>query len=70
MIRVEISQAAFEAIPYVVPLSGVAYEAKTNEAGERLIWLAPVLYNRLTALRGRRESYSAVILRLAAGGQR
>jgi hypothetical protein len=65
MIRVEISQAAFEAIPYAVPLSSVAYEAKTTETGKRLVWLEPVSLNRLRALRGRRESYSDVILRLA-----
>jgi hypothetical protein len=70
MMRVEISQAAFEAIPYAVPLSSVAYEAKTNETGERLVWLAPAVMNGLRALRRPGESYSDVILRLAVGEQR
>jgi hypothetical protein len=38
MIRIAISQAAFEAIARTLPLGGVAFENKTNEQGERLIW--------------------------------
>jgi hypothetical protein len=34
--------------------------------GERLIWLAPNVLNRLRAMRGPGESYSDVILRLAS----
>jgi hypothetical protein len=70
MICVEISENAFEAIPYAVPLSGVAYEAKTNERGERLVWLSPAVFDRLFAMRRRRESCSDVILRLAWRDQR
>jgi hypothetical protein len=43
-----------------------AYENEINERGERLIWLDPTVVNRLRALRGPGESYSDVILRLAA----
>jgi predicted CopG family antitoxin len=32
--------------------------------GERLIWLAPNVVNRLRAMRGPDESYSEVIVRL------
>ena len=35
-----------------------------NERGERYVWLAPNVVNRLRAMRGPGESYSDVILRL------
>jgi hypothetical protein len=54
---------AFEAIARTMPLGTVAYEA---EGGERHIWLDPLMLNRLRALRGPGESYSDVILRVAA----
>ena len=44
----------------------VGYENKTNEQGERLIWLAPNVVDKLRFLRGPGESYSDVIMRLAA----
>jgi hypothetical protein len=37
VIRIAISQAAFEAIVATLPLGSVSYENKTNEQGERLI---------------------------------
>jgi hypothetical protein len=42
----------------------VAFEREPDDNGERLIWLAPNLLNRLRALRGPGESYSDVILKL------
>jgi hypothetical protein len=65
MIRIAISQAAFTAIAKTLPLGSVSYENKTNDRGERYIWLEPKVVDRLRALRGRGESYSQVILRLA-----
>jgi hypothetical protein len=44
-------------------------EAQTNATGERPIWLDVRVVDRLSALRGPGESYSEVILRLAAVGQ-
>jgi hypothetical protein len=41
MIRIAISVEAFEAIVATLPLGSVGYENKTNERGERLIWLEP-----------------------------
>ena len=67
MIRIAISQAAFDAIAATLPLGSVGYEDGTNEKGERLIWLAPHVLNLLRAMRGPKESYSDVILKLAAG---
>jgi hypothetical protein len=42
----------------------VGFENATNERGERLVWLAPTVIDRLRAMRGPGESYSDVILRL------
>jgi len=65
MIRIAISQAAFDAIARTLALGDVSVENKTNERGERLIWLDRAVVDRLRALRGPGESYSDVILRLA-----
>ena len=66
MIRIAISVEAFEAIAQTLPLGNVGYENKVNEKGERLIWLEPNMVNRLRSMRGPGESYSDVVLRLAA----
>jgi hypothetical protein len=68
MIRIAISLAAFDAISATPPLGSVGYEDGTNEKGEHLIWLTPHVADRLNAMGGRGESYSDVILKLAAGG--
>jgi hypothetical protein len=65
MVRIAISEAAFAAIARTLPGS-VGYENKVNERAERLIWLEPAVVNRLRYLRGPGESYSDVILQLAA----
>lgn len=67
MIKIAISQAAFHAIASTLPLGSVGYENATNERGERYVWLAPHVVDRLRAMRGPKESYSDVILKLAAG---
>jgi hypothetical protein len=64
VIQIAISQAAFEAITATLPLGSVGYENKTNEQGERLIWLERAVVDRLRSLRGPGQSYSDVILRL------
>jgi len=46
----------------------MGYENASNERGERYIWLEPNVLDRLRSLRGPRESYSDVILRMAANG--
>ena len=70
MIRVAITEAAFEAIAQTLPLGSVGYENQASERGERLIWLEPTVVNRLRAMRGHGESYSDVILRLIETSQR
>jgi hypothetical protein len=52
VLRIAISQTAFEAIARTLPLGSVSFENATNEKGERLIWLAPNAGDRLRALRG------------------
>jgi hypothetical protein len=66
MIRIAITQAAFDAIARTLALGSVGYENQINEQGERLIWLDHAVVARLRAMRGHRESYSDVILRLVA----
>jgi hypothetical protein len=66
MIRIAISQAAFDALAATLPLGSVGYENQTNERGERLVWLAPTVIDRLRSLRGPGESFGDVILRLAS----
>ena len=41
MIRIAITQAAFEAIAKTLPLGTVAYEPAVDEGGLRYIWLEP-----------------------------
>ena len=64
MIRIAISQAAFEAIASTLALGSVNFENATNERGERYVWLAPNVIDRLRAMRGPGESFSDVIVRL------
>jgi hypothetical protein len=64
MIRIAITQAAFDAIAKTVPVGSVAYEPALED-GLRYIWLEPRWLDRLNSYRGPGESYSDVILRLA-----
>jgi hypothetical protein len=66
MVRIAISQAAFEAIARTLPFGSVSFENATNEKGERLIWLERRMLDKLRSYRGEGESYSDVILRLAS----
>jgi hypothetical protein len=64
MIRIAITQAAFDAIASTMNLGRVGFENPVNENGGRLIWLDRAVADRLRSLRGPGESYSDVILRL------
>jgi hypothetical protein len=68
MIRIAITQAAFEALAKTLPLGSVAYEPALDEGDLRYIWLEPRWLERLNSYRGPGESYSDVILPLAAEG--
>ena len=66
MIRIAITQAAFDAIVATMQLGLVAVEPELDAKGERLISLDLTVLNRLRALRWPSESYSDVIMRLSA----
>jgi hypothetical protein len=66
MIRIAISQAAFDAIALTLALGSMNFENATDAHGQRLIWLDRAIVDRLRSLRGAGESDSEVILRLAA----
>ena len=51
MIRITITQAAFDAIAATLPLGSVTYENHVNERGERYVWLPPNVIDRLKAMR-------------------
>jgi hypothetical protein len=63
MVRIAISQAAFDAIAQTLPFGSMSFENKTDEHGQRLIWLDRSLVDRLRALRGAGESFSDVFLK-------
>jgi hypothetical protein len=67
MIRIDISEEAFEAVAKTLPVGTVIFEPKVTAKGERYIWLDDRMADRLAAMREPGESYSDVILRLAAG---
>ena len=46
MVRIAISVEAFEAICATVPLGSMSFENKTDEHGQRLIWLDPNVVDR------------------------
>ena len=64
MIRIAITVEAFEAIARSLPLGNVSFENKTDEQGQRLIWLDRAMVDRLRAMRGPGESFSDVIIKL------
>jgi hypothetical protein len=69
MIRIAITAAAFEAIKATLPLGSVGFEPEPDAKGERTIWIDDRQADKLAAMRGPGESYSDVILRIAAVGQ-
>jgi hypothetical protein len=52
MIRITISEVAFEAIAKTLALGSVGFENAVNERGERLIWLDEAWVDRLGSMRG------------------
>jgi hypothetical protein len=69
VIRIAVSVEAFEAVARSLPLGNVSFENKTDEQGQRLIWLDCAMVDRLRAMCGPGESYSDVIMRVAAREQ-
>ena len=65
MVRIAIIVEAFEAIARTLPVGSVGFENKTDEQGQRLIWLDRAGVDRLRAMRNGGELFSDVILRIA-----
>jgi hypothetical protein len=68
MVRIAISQAAFDAIAATLPVGSTGYENAVNEKGERWIWLERRWLDKLNSYRRAGESHSDVILRVAVEG--
>jgi hypothetical protein len=68
MIRIAITEAAYEAIAATLPLGSVGDEPERTDQVEVLIWLERRALDQLDALRQPRQGYSEVILRIAAVG--
>jgi hypothetical protein len=67
VIRIAVSQTAFEALASMPALGSMNFENATNERGERYVWLAPDVVNRAARhARPRRELQRRH--HLAAGG--
>jgi hypothetical protein len=65
MIKIAITVEAFEAIARTLLFGSMSFENKTNENGERLIWLDHAVVARLRAMRGPGESYGDAIIRIS-----
>ena len=48
MIRIAISVEAFDTICATLPVGSMSFENKTNERGEKLIWIELLLARQLT----------------------
>jgi hypothetical protein len=67
MIRLALSQAAFQAIVDTLP-GNVGVENQRADNGDVYVWLDPGVVAKLKAMRSAGESYSDVVLRVASGG--
>jgi hypothetical protein len=65
MVRIAISVEPFDAIARTMPLGTFGFERAPNTKGERTVWLEGAMVDRLGAMRGRGESFSDAIIRIA-----
>ena len=66
MIRIAITEAAFEAIAATLPPGSAAYEPQRTAQGGYFIWVERSWLNKLEALRQPGEGVSEMIIRLVA----
>jgi hypothetical protein len=66
VIRIAITEAAFNVIADTLPFGSTMYETKASNDGGYFIWLERHAMDQLYALRQRGEDLSDVIVRLAA----
>jgi hypothetical protein len=69
VIRIAISAEAYAAIASILPHGVNIGPLETAPNGQYRVWLPQAVVDRLARMRGARESYSDVILRLASRGQ-
>ena len=55
MIRIAITAAAFEAIVTTLPFGTVSFERDPDANGDRLIWLAPHVLDKLRAIKAQKQ---------------
>jgi hypothetical protein len=65
VVRISISQAAFEALASILPAGAQVGPVERSPNGAYRVWLERAVVDRLARMRRARESYSDVILRLA-----
>jgi hypothetical protein len=68
VIRIAITQAAFDAIASILPPGAKVGPLERALNGQCCVWLPRAVVDRLARMRGPHESYSDVILRLAGKG--
>jgi hypothetical protein len=69
MIEIAISPEAYKAVLTTLKGCSLVLPAKRTATGDYLIYQDEKMVDRLGAMRGPRESYSDVIIRLAANGK-
>jgi hypothetical protein len=70
MLRIVISEAAFDAVAASLPFGNTGYENKIDEHGNRLIWLPRDVLDRLNHLAGRGAANHDGSARKSRGSQR
>ena len=66
MIRIPITVEAYDALASTIPPGSVVFEKEIDANGQCHVRLNRAVVDRLRSLRGAGESYSDVILRVAA----
>jgi hypothetical protein len=69
VIRIAMSAEAYAAIASILPPGVNIGPLETAPNGQYRVWLPQAVVDRLARMRGARESYSDVILRMASRGQ-
>jgi hypothetical protein len=70
VIRIAVSAEAYAAIASILPPGANVGPLEMAPNGQWCVWLPRAVVDRLARMRGHRESYSDVILRLASRGER
>jgi hypothetical protein len=68
MVRIAITVEAYDALASTIPVGSVVFDKELDANGQCHVRLNRAVVSRLKAMRGPGESYSDVILRLAAEG--